>query len=244
MEDFIMNTNLIEKNWTIDMIQKIMRTEAEAMAEEKIKIKEHDCFIIDFGGYFGYSVLVFNGDKHIYYANDYELHNKYTLEESGKQGLRKYYIEEMQRKLFTDTELMESVKSYNEYNRKNYFLRNYWIMRYNHISWFGKADDETIKKLKTEYIYDCKVCFCYVSDKNIINDAAMYCEHLDREFEKLKNDNDVFKEMISHELANHEACITCDYTEALNSLGMSFDELSEDKQKIVIDELHRQIHEY
>ena len=50
--------------------------------------------------------------------------------------------------------------------------------------------------------------------------------------------------MISRELANHEACITCDYTDALDALGFRFEELTEAQQKIVKKELNRQIQAY
>ena len=50
--------------------------------------------------------------------------------------------------------------------------------------------------------------------------------------------------MVSRELANHEACITCDYTDALDALGLRFDELTEAQQEIVKKELDRQIHAY
>ena len=50
--------------------------------------------------------------------------------------------------------------------------------------------------------------------------------------------------MVRKELANHEACITCDYTDALNALGLTFEGLKEEKQKIVKEELKRQIENY
>lgn len=67
---------------------------------------------------------------------------------------------------------------------------------------------------------------------------------LEESFEKLKASNETFKEMVSCELANHEACITCDYTDALYALGLRFEELTEEKQKIVKEELKKQIHAY
>ena len=50
--------------------------------------------------------------------------------------------------------------------------------------------------------------------------------------------------MVRKELANHEACITCDYTDALTALGLSFERLTDEKQKIVKEELRRQIENY
>lgn len=230
------------KTWNIDTIEKITQAEAEALAEEKIIIKEHECFLIDFEGRFGYSILVFKNGNQVHYANDYELHHEYFIKESGRAALKEYYISKTSDKLFTDAELLEDIKTYDEYRRKSYFLHNYWIMRYNHISWFGKADDETRKKLETEYIYDCKVCFCYVADNSIIEAANRYFEHLENEFKKLQNDDEVFRKMIRYELANHEAQVSGEFDTTLLSLGMRFDTLSENKQKIVVDELRKMMY--
>lgn len=230
------------KTWNIDTIEKLTQAEAEALAEEKIIIKEHECFLIDFEGYFGYSILVFKNGNHVHYANDYELHHEYFIQESGRAALKEYYISETSDKLFTDAELLEDIKTYDEYRRKSYFLHNYWIMRYNHISWFGNGDAETQKKLKTEYIYNSKVCFCYVADNSIVEAANRYFEHLENEFKKLQNDDEIFREMIRYELANHEAQISGEFDTTLFSLGMRFDTLSENKQKIVVDELRKMMY--
>lgn len=50
--------------------------------------------------------------------------------------------------------------------------------------------------------------------------------------------------MIAYELANHEACITCDYRGALASLGMRFENLTEEQRRIVKEELKKQIDSY
>ncbi len=236
----------IMKNYNIDDIKKLTIEEAKQMALGTIEIKKHECIFVDFGGYFGYSVLVFKNGKHIHYANDFELHNEYIVKEKGKEALKQWYIESLNRKLFTDAELLEEVKTYDEYEKKTYFLRNYYIMRYDYVSIFGigeeaqKAFDEA---RKTYTIYN-PVSFCYVADKSIVDTQTEILKHLEECFEKLKASDEIFREMVSCELANHEACITCDYTDALGALGMCFEELTEEKQKIVKEELGKQIHAY
>lgn len=234
------------KNFNIEKIHELTIDEAREMAIEIMQIKEHECIFIDFGGYFGYSVLVFKNDKHIYYADDFELHHNYIVKESGKTALKQWYIEALNRKLFTDAELMEEITSYDEYEKKNYFLRNYYIMRYDYVSIFGigeeakKAFDEA---RKTYTIYN-PISFCYVADENIIDIQLEISKHLEASFEKLKASDETFRAMIAYELANHEACITCSYEDALGSLGLSFDGLTESQQKIVLQELNKQIDEY
>ena len=239
---------MLKENYGIKEIETITYAEAAEMALEKLNIKDHDCFLVDFGGYFGYSVLVFHSGKHIHYVNDYELHHSHLVKESGREALRDYYIKEMNKKLYTDAELLEEIKSYDEYEKKSHFLRNYYIMRFDHASVFFIGTDAEREKRKKEiekkYPYFNSVSFCYVADPEIIATQGKYLAHLQEAYNNLKGNNDTFREMIRKELANHEACITCDYTDALNALGLSFERLTDEKQKIVKEELRRQIENY
>lgn len=231
---------------TITEIENLTYDQAIKMAEEVKKIKEHDCLFVEIDDGFGYSILVFKNGKHIYYANDYELHHGYLVKEKGKTALRDYYIEEMNNKLYTDAELLEPIKSYYEYEKKSYFLLNYWIMRYDYLSAFtiSKEDKKKLEDGKKSYPFFNPNSFCYVKDKEIINTQTKYIYNIKTEYKKLKENNDTFREMISYELANYEACITCSYEETLEALGLRFEELSEEKQKIVMQELKKQINSY
>lgn len=232
-------------NWNIDSIQNITYEEAQKNALETMIIKEHDCFFVDFGGNFGYSILVFRNGKHIYYANDYELHHGYLVEEQGKEALRQYYIDAMNNKLFTDAELLQGITSYDEYKHKDYFLRNYWIMQFDRLSIFGgEKEQREFDEAKPNFSFYNPVSFCYVADAGIVEKSKMFSEHLEKAYAELKTDDEAFRDIVSHELANHEACITCDYTDALGALGMIFEDLTEARQHIVKQELNKQIHEY
>lgn len=236
------------KEMNIKEIESLTYDEAAALALENLTIKDHDCFFVDFEGYFGYSILVFKNEKHIYYVNDYELHHRHLVKEKGRDALREYYIKEMNGKLYTDAEMMEEPSSYDEYEKKNHFLRNYYIMRYDHESIFFIGTDaereKRKKRIEKNYPYYNPVSFCYVSDRRIIEIQREYLRILQNAYERLQNDLGVFREMVRKELANHEACITYDYTDALSALGLTFEELSEERQKIVKEELKKQIESY
>lgn len=236
------------KEMNITTIENLAYEEAKNIAMEHMIIKDHDCFFIDFSGYFGYSILVFKNNKHIYHANDYELHHRHLVKEKGRNALREYYIKEMNGKLYTDAEMMEEPSSYDEYEKKNHFLRNYYIMRQDYISVFFIGTDaereERQKRIEKNYPYYNPVSFCYVSDPEIVNIQKKYLEILQNAYKHLLNDLEIFQEMVRKELANHEACITCDYTDALDALGLTFEGLTEEKQKIVREELKRQIESY
>ena len=227
-------------------IENLTYEQVKEIAIETLNIKGHDCFLVDFVGYFGYSILVFKNKKHIHYANDYELHHEWLVKEKGKEALKPYYIEELNNKLFTENELMESIKDYDEYKQKDYFIRNYWIMRYDYLSIFGigEEDQREFDRQKKFYPFYDQFSFCYVSDKEIINEQAKYMSNIENEYKNLKEDLDKFREMISCELANHEACITGEADDTLSALGYRWDDLTDKQKKIVNEELQKQVDNY
>lgn len=233
-------------DYTISDIENLTYDQAMKMEIEVLSIKGHDCFLVDFGGYFGYSILVFKNKRHIRYANDYELHNKWLVKEKGKEALKDYYIEKLNKILFTESELLEPIKNYDEYKQKDYFLRNYWIMRYDYLSIFGIGDEakREFDRQKEFYPFYDQFSFCYVKDKEIINEQAKYMKNIENEYKKLKEDLDKFREMISYELANHEACIIGEADDTLNALGYRWDDLSDKQIEIVNEELQKQVNNY
>ena len=219
--------------------QDVIKLKEEGKAE-LLNIKEHNCYLVDLGEYFGYSVLVFKNNRHIYYANDYQLHHR----NKSIKELKQWYIDTLNNKLFTESELMEDIQDYDEYSRKSYYVRNYWIMQFDRVSIFyiGEPNEEQ-EKAKKEMLY-CPTCFCYVNDKSIIEKSNKFISHIEKSFKKAQENTEVFRKMISYELANHEACITYDYRDALDSLGLTFNKLTEEQKRIVKQELNKQIESY
>ena len=84
---------------TIREIERITFAEAQNMAIATTEIKEHDCFFVELGEHFGYSVLIFKNGRHIYHANDYELHNSHIVTKKGKEALKRYYIKSLSKNL-------------------------------------------------------------------------------------------------------------------------------------------------
>ena len=231
---------------TITKIEALTYEEVKKLPHEMMEIKGHECFFTNLGDNFGYSVLVFKNKRHVHYANDYELHWSYFVREHGRESLRQRYVDKLNKKLFTDEELLEDVTTYADYNVKQYFLRNYWIMRYEYYSIFGIGEEaqKALNKAKRKLPYYNPISFCYVGDKSIIDEHMEYFVHLEESYERLKSNEKTFREMISYELENHEACISGRYEETLDALGMTFEELSEEKQRIVLEELRKQEDRY
>lgn len=225
---------------TISEIQNLSHEEAMKMALETVEIKGHQVIFTDLGEFFGFSALVFKDGKHVYHANDYALHHE-SIAKKGKEALKELYFECLSNKLFTDEELMEEIASYHEYEKKRYFLINLHTQRYDYVSVFGIGEEafKKIEESKKEYPFFNPVSYCYMNDEGIVKEQQKIAAHLENAFKKLKDDIGVFREMVATALANHEAGYTCDYTDALDALGLKFDELTEEKQLVVKQELNR-----
>lgn len=221
--------------------EKITYTEAKKMAMEKITIKDHECFFVQFKNEFGYSILVFKDKKHIYHADDFELHHSGLVTQKGITALREFYIQEMDKKLFTDKELFEELVSYDEYKRKDSFLRNLWIQRHDTVSIFAISKEDVEKRdmgIKTHPYYN-NICFCYVADEVIVNFAQKVSAHLEAEKERLIHNEKTFRNMIAYELRNHEAGYTCSANDTLEAVGLNNNNLTAEQKSIIKEELHK-----
>ena len=223
----------------INKIENITLEEAKAFAHEEMQIKGHTCIFTDLKGAFGYSVLVFKNGRHIYFANDYALHHGNMMEKFGTGGLRLLYIKNLNLKLFTDEELMEGAATYDEYRRKDYFLRNLWIMQFDHVSSFD-ARSRDINVLSQYRVQD-PLSMCYLKEPWILEKQRQLHACLHQSFCIQRNDPEGFRKMIRQEMYNHEACITCSADEALKALNMNMEVLEPWQRQIVKAELRKQI---
>lgn len=199
------------KNWNINEIEALTLAEVKAMKEDCMEINGHDIYFVDFGGYFGYSALVFKDGAHIYYANDYELHHN----GKSKEELKAWYMETLPNKIFADKDL-EVVENYDDYERKDYFLRNYYIQRIPYETAFhifhNETEEKEFKKKRKGMFYN-PISFCYVEPK-----YKEFCKTQAELFGKLKaakeaasNDNfEYWKEAFLSEMFNHEYGIAWD----------------------------------
>ena len=194
--------NTAMKDYTIHDIEALTEEQAAAMATEATTVKEHQVYFIDFGGYFGYSALVFADGHHIKYANDYELHH------NGKTHaeLRSFYMDSLSKKLFTEDEF-KTVTSYDDKKAKEYYIYNYYSMRRDYISMFFIGSDEERKKLKnkTDKMIFSPVFFAYYDQKDA--DFVKRGEELLSTLEKAepkKNDTEYWKSAFLSEMYNHE----------------------------------------
>ena len=196
------------KEWNIRDIESITEEQAREMAIETMEIKEHNIYIVDFGGYFGYSRLVFKDGHHIYHANDYELHHRGDQWHKGmtKDELREWYISGANTKLFTEEEIADPLTDYDEYSRKSHFLHNYYGMRTDYVSIFGKVTDETQAEFdrKTKTMTYNPVAFAYMPDAEFVKHHIELRKTLEKAKENMSNNYDYLKSAYLYEMHNHE----------------------------------------
>ena len=195
-------TTIATKEYTIRDIETLTEAQAAEMAIEAATVKGHQVYFVDFGGYFGYSVLVFADGHYIKYANDYELHH------SGKSRdeLRKFYLDSLNKKLFTADE-METVSDYQDKQAKEYYIRNYYGLRRDHISMFFCGPDKEREKLrrKTEKMIFSPVFLAFYDKKDA--DFVNSGEELLAMLEKAEPESDnaeYWKNAFLREMFNHE----------------------------------------
>lgn len=197
------------KEWSIHEIEAIKEKEAKQLAESSELIKDHTVYFVDFGGYFGYSCLVFKNGHSIHYANDYQLHHS----NMKKEELKPYYMEKLARILFTEDEMAQPIADYDEYKRKEYFLRNYYIMQVDYLSCFGiretKEEKAAYNRRKARMHFD-PLSFAYVKEKAFVKKHLALFAELQEAKERMTSDYEYQKKAFLAEMFNHEYSINWD----------------------------------
>lgn len=191
---------------TIYEIEKLTEAQANEMKLETLVIKGHQIYLIDLGGAFGYSALVFKNGKHIHYANEYELHHQ----GKARDDLRKWYINALNHKLFTEDEIREEIKNYDEFQAKRNYLTNYYNMQTDYVSAFcicNNEKEEKAFKRKIKGLHYNPVSFCYMSDKDFITHQMELMAWLMCRKAELNDNYEYYKNAFVKEMFNHEYAI-------------------------------------
>ena len=229
-----------------DNINDIEQTTEQEARENAWIIKEnfkdgYNLYLVDFGGYFGLSALVYADGRRVW--SDYALHHG-TRAEDGT--LPAWYIETAKEVIYSAEELGKPIENYADYRARDNFIRNIYSRRRDYISMFhiGKRPAEQERQIKDTYKFASMVSFAHYADKEFAEHLTTLLAQNERLYAEFMRGDEAFRDAVCRELANHEACITGDYSEGLAALGLKFEELTEQRQKIVLDELKKQIQNY
>lgn len=198
------------KNYLIKDIEALTEYEVLKMNHEVATINEHQVYFVDFGGYFGYSALVFRAGAHLYYANDYELHHKGKTHEE----LKAWYEDTLKYKLFSDEMIPAAVADYQEAERKEYYLRNYYPqMCDDKISAFrictNEAESAAFDKEVEGMIYN-PIGFFYTNDKAFSDRLIELYKIAIKSKEPSKDNYNYWFDAFKYEMFNHEYAINWD----------------------------------
>lgn len=185
---------------TIDEIRNLIEEEAKTMLIEEMEIKEHNIYFVDFDGYFGYSCLVFKNNHHIYFADDFELHHK----GKAKDELKAFYIKKMNNILFTEAEITAPITEYTEYDRKRYYLNNYYGMQVDYISIFVNPKEHPNFKEEVKGMIYNPVAFAYMYDAEFVKHHKELYQKLQEQKEKAATSYEYLKNAFLREMYNHE----------------------------------------
>ena len=194
--------------WNIRRIENLTEAEAAKMAIEKMTVKnDYNCYFIDFGGYFGYSVCVFADGQHLKYANDYELHHR----GKSREELRDLYIKKLNKALYTIDEL-EIVQNYDDFTSKDYFIRNYYSMRRPRLSAFQifhSDEEEKAFDAETKKMTFSSVGMAYYDDADFVRHLSALSERLNAAKAAHDNDRAYWESAFQSEMYNHEYFNAC-----------------------------------
>ena len=214
----------MDREYLIKDIEALTEYEVLKMDHEAVTINEHQVYFVDFEGYFGYSALVFRAGVHLYYANDYELHHKHMT----RPELKKWYLETMKKKLFSDEMIAAPVNDYTEGQRKEDYLRNYYpLMCIDKISAFhifhNEAEEALFKEEVKEMIYN-PIGFFYTKDR-AFSDRLIELYRIAQESKEGSKDNySYWVEAFKYEMFNHEYAISWEPdTSTLSAFGLPYE---------------------
>lgn len=204
------------KTMNIYDITSVTENDIKSIATEHLVIKDHDIYLIDMGGAFGYSAVVYYDGQQIHHANDYALHHPgKTLKE-----LRQIYIAALEAKLYSDDELSEPIRSYADYKSRCNYLINLYSQRKPYVSGFyigGKAPNTS------GMIYD-EVSFAWyaVEYRDFVNEHETLWHLTQGLWDCAWSDEAILTEAFESEMWNHEYYINWSGdVEVLAALGFN-----------------------
>lgn len=185
-------------NWNYHDIKAVHEDVARNLAVSVEVIKGHTVYFVDFGGYFGYSCLVFKDGRHLYYANDYALHHP----EKSICELHAIYMQELNNVLFEEFEMSQPLADYGEFVRKDRYLRNIYGQMRDSVFIFLIGKDE-YQKDKNRMVFD-PISYAYYWDADFVRWHKLLHNNLRDAFIATKNDAEFWKGAFYNEMCNHE----------------------------------------
>jgi len=189
--------------------------------------------------YYGVVVAVVCGGRIIY--TDLQLH--YRHYENSMQAVKRM-LEKARESVLSDEELTAPLKDYGDYRNRINFLNNIAPKKWKYLSMFhiGERSEEVNRFIKNGYA--CRrIGFCYFETKEPVEYLETMLNAVKKLHAEQMQTEEYFRKAVSYELANHEAGYTGEYEDGLASLGLRYERLSPEFQRIVDIEHRKQINQ-
>ena len=118
--------------------------------------------------------------------------------------MKEWYIQGANNVLFTEKEISEPLKDYNEYIRKREFLHNHYGMQVDHLSIFGNPKEHPNFEEEIKGMTYNPIAFAYMHDAEFVKHHIELSNTLERVKEDTNNNYEYLKNAYLHEMYNHE----------------------------------------
>ena len=120
------------------------------------------------------------------------------------------YIKRINNILYTEDELREPIKNYDDYDSKMRYLTNYYHMSEDYVSMFNISTTEEEARAYNEKIrglYVNPIGFCYMANKEFVKHHKELAEQLMKQEDNLDHNYDYWYGAFVSEMYNHEYAI-------------------------------------
>jgi len=208
-------------------IDRITEEQAKEYATAKTDVKGYTVYFVEFDRpLFGKGCVVFKNGHLI----TYQYQSRYPMI-TDEAELRAKYIEALCNTLFTEKELTEPLKDYDEYLAKLYFMYNHYCKQIEHISAY--RDEAEV----TGMTFDCLGCF-YTNDKDFVKNHERLYHELKKHFEAAMQGYQFAKDAFHYEMINRDAIYSMfPNFNVLNCFG-DIDINADDDARLYLDQLN------
>ena len=200
-------------------IDNITKKQAEELSIDIMTIKGYEVLFPIIEDYQGLCAIAYKNGHQIYSSVALN-HKPYGKEIPSTEKLKKIYIKELRRKLYTEKELTK-VKNYDDYSLKSYFLHNYYGKERDHLSMFAingktieqRADYYTLDAIVDERLPEYPVknpvgfCFMRAEDADFVKHQIKLVAILEKAKEESEQSEEYMVNAFYYEMGNHEYCI-------------------------------------
>ena len=191
----------------------------ERVAIIKKRVKGFDAFLVKCAPHYGFTWFAFENGEGITESRCIYIESSihYKLNSYGGSNYRmiRAMLEKVEKTLFTDEELNAPIKDYDEYRRKDYFVRNYLPRRWKYESAFHiirseQEEQEREERIRRHFPYYSQVAFAYFPLSGCVDYLKKRAEIVEKRYQEFMSNAEQRESAILYELFNYECFYSWD----------------------------------